>query len=106
MALHTAIGFIFISSALILSRPDQGYLSLIPKGSPGARSYARLPLAYAVTGRPQPIDVTVGVSVGIALSPGHARDLDSLVKVADSAMHRAKIDGKANGRFTNIEFAT
>ena len=47
----------------------------------------------------------VGVSVGIALFPGHAEDLDGLVGVADSAMYRAKITGKTLGRLMNIELA-
>ena len=42
MALHSALNFILVSTALVLSRPNQGYMRLIPAGSPGARSYARL----------------------------------------------------------------
>ena len=42
MALHSAFNLILLSVALILSRPEQGYMRLIPVGSPGARSYARL----------------------------------------------------------------
>lgn len=42
MALHSACCFMLIAFAVILSRPDQGYLQLIPRGSPGARSYSRL----------------------------------------------------------------
>jgi diguanylate cyclase (GGDEF)-like protein len=52
------------------------------------------------------IEVTVGVSVGVALFPGHANDLDTLLNVADLAMYRAKLAGKANGQGKNIAFAT
>lgn len=51
------------------------------------------------------IVVSVGISMGIALLPGHVTDPDDLVKVADSAMYRAKTAGKAIGRSTNIEIA-
>lgn len=42
MALHSAFCFMLIAIAVVLSRPDQGYMQLIPRGSPGARSYSRL----------------------------------------------------------------
>ncbi len=51
------------------------------------------------------ISVSVGVSLGIALLPAHATDLDDLVRVADGAMYRAKIAGRAEGRLSNISIA-
>ncbi len=39
-------------------------------------------------------DLFVGASVGIALAPEHARDSNDLVRCADTAMYRAKADGK------------
>jgi diguanylate cyclase len=40
------------------------------------------------------VEVRVGASVGIALYPQHAGDLDALVRAADSVMYRAKKAGK------------
>lgn len=51
------------------------------------------------------ISVSIGISIGVALLPGHAVDLDDLVKLADGAMYRAKVTGKAIGRSSNIEIA-
>jgi len=34
-----------------------------------------------------------GISMGIALAPSHARDLDGLLRLADGAMYRAKSRG-------------
>jgi|GEM_PF-1802454 len=56
--------------------------------------------------RPSTIEVTVGISLGIALFPGDATDLDGLVRMADSAMYQAKLDGKHHRRDVNIQFAT
>jgi diguanylate cyclase (GGDEF)-like protein len=56
-------------------------------------------------GWPQPLDVTIGMSVGIALFPGHAADLDGLIRVADNAMYRAKLTGKSRADARNIEIA-
>jgi diguanylate cyclase (GGDEF)-like protein len=36
----------------------------------------------------------VSASVGIALSPGHARELEQLLHLADHAMYEAKQKGK------------
>ena len=63
------------------------------------------PYRLALADQPQPLDVAVGVSVGIALFPGHARDLDGLVRAADGAMYRAKASGRALGRNLNVEMA-
>ena len=41
------------------------------------------------------VSETVGASVGIALAPGHGRDVDSLLAAADSALYDAKLGGKA-----------
>jgi diguanylate cyclase (GGDEF)-like protein len=54
---------------------------------------------------PEPIEVVVGISIGIAVFPGHATALDDLVRLADTAMYQAKVGGKSQGRSTNIEFA-
>jgi len=38
------------------------------------------------------IDVQVRASIGLALAPGHARDVSGLLRAADEAMYRAKHD--------------
>ena len=52
----------------------------------------------------QPFDlngqpVTVGVSIGIAVSSGNGSDADELLKNADLALHRAKAEGGSTYRF-------
>ncbi|MFI4980226.1 MAG: hypothetical protein ACHQIO_07750, partial [Nevskiales bacterium] len=42
MALHTALCFMLLAVALILSRPAEGFMGWIPRGSIGARSFRRL----------------------------------------------------------------
>ncbi|TPL23029.1 MULTISPECIES: EAL domain-containing protein [unclassified Mesorhizobium] len=44
-------------------------------------------------------DMHVGVSVGIALSPGDGRDADTLLTNADMALYRAKSEGRNLYRF-------
>ena len=40
------------------------------------------------------LEVRVGASVGVALFPEHAADLDALVRAADTAMYAAKRAGR------------
>jgi diguanylate cyclase len=40
------------------------------------------------------VRVQIGASIGIAVMPGDARDADDLVRCADLAMYRAKLEGK------------
>ncbi|MES9947234.1 MAG: sensor domain-containing diguanylate cyclase [Candidatus Thiodiazotropha sp.] len=39
-------------------------------------------------------EMSVTVSVGVSMFPGHGHDLDSLIEVADSALYRAKEKGR------------
>jgi diguanylate cyclase (GGDEF)-like protein/PAS domain S-box-containing protein len=48
-------------------------------------------------------DISVGVSVGIALAPGDSTDADALLKNADMALYRAKADGRGTFRFFEPE---
>jgi diguanylate cyclase (GGDEF)-like protein len=39
-------------------------------------------------------DIRIGASIGIALYPDHANDINSLIKLADAAMYAAKAAGR------------
>jgi diguanylate cyclase (GGDEF)-like protein len=48
-------------------------------------------------------EVSIGASIGIALAPEHATDPDSLLKMADLALYRAKSAGRGNYQFFALE---
>ncbi len=59
-----------------------------------------------VLGNPYEVDghqVTIGVSIGIAMLPADGSDPDTLLKNADIAMYRAKDDGRGAYRFFEPE---
>src|SRR3981189_1770876 len=43
-------------------------------------------------------DIRVGSSIGIAVTPAHGNDPDELLKHADTALYRAKADGRRTFR--------
>jgi diguanylate cyclase (GGDEF)-like protein len=47
--------------------------------------------------------VTIGVSIGVAVAPTDAADSDQLLKSADLALYRAKVDGRGTYRFFEPE---
>ena len=47
--------------------------------------------------------LTIGASVGVALAPGDGTEADTLLKNADLALYRAKLDGRATYRFFEPE---
>jgi diguanylate cyclase (GGDEF)-like protein/PAS domain S-box-containing protein len=47
--------------------------------------------------------VVVGVSVGIAIAPADGNDRDQLLKNADMALYRAKVEGRSTYRFFEAE---
>jgi len=55
-----------------------------------ARLTARIEEPFAL----EAVRVQIGASIGIALMPGDATDADDLVRCADLAMYRAKLEGK------------
>jgi diguanylate cyclase (GGDEF)-like protein len=59
-----------------------------------------------VSSRPYNLDgcqATVGVSVGIAVAPTDGRNADMLIRNADTALYRAKSDGRGSWRFFEPE---
>jgi diguanylate cyclase (GGDEF)-like protein len=63
----------------------------------GTRLLEALGKPYVIEGN----QVVIGVSIGIALAGGNtqATDVDTLMRNADLALYRAKMDGRANLRF-------
>ncbi len=47
--------------------------------------------------------VVIGVSIGVAVAPTDARDPDQLLKSADMALYRAKLEGRGTYRFFEHE---
>jgi diguanylate cyclase (GGDEF)-like protein len=71
--------------AVLLTRdPDEQRATAIAE-----RLHERLRQPYDIEDRP----VTVGASIGVALFPADATDIESLLRAADAAMYRAKRDG-------------
>ncbi len=51
-------------------------------------------------------EVTIGVSVGVALTPDHGHDLSQLLDVADAALYQAKLKGKSKCELADDVVAT
>jgi diguanylate cyclase (GGDEF)-like protein/PAS domain S-box-containing protein len=61
-----------------------------------------------VLGKPFDIeggDISIGTSIGIALAPEHDTSADSLLKMADLALYRAKSAGRNGYRFFDAEMS-
>lgn len=71
--------------AILASRLDEPAAVVL-----AARLIAAVSTPYAIEG----IQVEIGASVGIAMAPRDAQDLESLMGKADLALYRAKSDGK------------
>ena len=52
------------------------------------------PYQLALQDHAEPVEVRVGASIGIALYPQHAGDMEALIRSADALMYRAKKTGK------------
>lgn len=66
-----------------------------------ARLLATLNATYELHGR----QVVIGTSVGIAISPAHGRDPDSLLRHADLALYQAKKGRRGSYRFYEEEMS-
>ena len=80
---------------------EEGLASLLGLGVSALANASSSPLS-----RPFDFDgqqVTIGVSVGIAMAPSHGTTGDKLFKAADVALYRAKADGRGVWRFFETE---
>lgn len=50
-------------------------------------------------------NLQVGASVGIAFAPGHGEDFDTLIRNADAALYKVKLNGKNSFRFFDDDIA-
>lgn len=66
----------------------------------GQRIVGEIAAPYQIDGD---IRVSVGASVGIALSPDHGSQATDLLAVADAALYEAKSGGKARCRLASVE---
>jgi GAF domain-containing protein len=82
MALHTALCFMLLAVALILSRPAEGFMHLIPRGSIGARSFRRLLPACVLV----PLVLGAAQLVGAATGKVNPEAGASLASVATSVV--------------------
>lgn len=80
-------------------------LTMISDAQEAARVAQRIVERCAVPMRVRGESVTVGASVGIALSPQDAGDMELLIKLADEAMLTAKRSGKGCWRFAGASYA-
>ena len=84
---------------------DEFAIILTPVGSPNeasdyaARLIKTLSDAYEIDG----IELVIGASIGIALSPGDGETSEELMRNADMALYRAKSDGGGVHRFFERE---
>jgi diguanylate cyclase (GGDEF)-like protein/PAS domain S-box-containing protein len=83
---------------------DEFVLILPDTGADGAAHVAeKLLEAVAQPYQIESFELTVTLSIGIALYPGDGADFESLSKCADAAMYRAKHDGRNTYRFFTPE---
>ncbi|WP_304217665.1 bifunctional diguanylate cyclase/phosphodiesterase [Phenylobacterium aquaticum] len=75
----------------VLARGEQDFEAL------GARLIAAISPPYEIDG----VEVSVGVSIGVAVVGEDGLDVDHLIRNADLALYRAKEDGKARSRRYN-----
>jgi diguanylate cyclase (GGDEF)-like protein/PAS domain S-box-containing protein len=83
---------------------DEFVLILPDTGADGAAHVAgKLLEAVAQPYQIETFELTVTLSIGIALYPGDGEDFEVLSKCADAAMYRAKHDGRNTYRFFTME---
>ncbi len=94
----------------VLARLGGDEFAIIQTGEPDQREAAKAlaDRVIEVLGKPFDIeggDISIGTSIGIALAPEHDAGSDSLLKMADLALYRAKSAGRNGYRFFDAEMS-
>jgi len=76
------------------------------KTTQATRTAQRLLDSLSVPFRTRELELVVTPTIGIALFPAHGTDFDTLIKCADTAMHRAKHSGRNHYVFFTEEMQT
>ncbi len=94
----------------VLARLGGDEFAIVQAGETSQREAARglAERIIDVLGKPFDIeggDISIGTSIGIALAPEHDTGSDSLLKMADLALYRAKSAGRNGYRFFDAEMS-
>ena len=94
----------------VLARLGGDEFAIVQAGETDQREAAKAlaDRVIGVLGKPFDIDggdISIGTSIGIALAPEHDTGSDSLLKMADLALYRAKSGGRNGYRFFDAEMS-
>ena len=94
----------------VLARLGGDEFAIVQAGETDQREAAKAlaDRVIGVLGKPFDIeggDISIGTSIGIALAPEHDTGSDSLLKMADLALYRAKSAGRNGYRFFDAEMS-
>ncbi len=94
----------------VLARLGGDEFAIVQAGETDQREAAKAlaDRVIEVLGKPFDIDggdISIGTSIGIALAPEHDTGSDSLLKMADLALYRAKSTGRNGYRFFDAEMS-
>jgi diguanylate cyclase (GGDEF)-like protein/PAS domain S-box-containing protein len=100
----------FLRETDVLARLGGDEFAVIQRGEADPREAARVLAGRIIEWFTEPFNIdgnelNIGTSIGIALAPEHATDPDSLLKMADMALYRAKSAGRNGFRFFDTEMS-
>ncbi|HEX5211367.1 MAG TPA: EAL domain-containing protein [Pseudolabrys sp.] len=100
----------FLRETDVLARLGGDEFAIIQRGEADPREAARVLAGRIIEWFTEPFNIdgnelNIGTSIGIALAPEHATDPDSLLKMADMALYRAKSAGRNGFRFFDTEMS-
>ena len=91
-----------VRSSDLVARLGGDEFAVLQPGADGAAAAALARRIVGVFADPFAVEgqlVNIGVSVGIALAPDHGAEADTLLHHADTALYRAKSEGRGGWRF-------